>query len=341
MSTPTTFDVPRPSDVAPSWTANTIGTNWQWHLDDRQIEELVRAGNGIDTTDREALVALALAPPALPSLAERIDQLRSNLLHGHGLELIRGLPVDDIGDAAATGAMLAFASHLGPLRPQNGAGDMVGNVRNTGAQSNDPTVRLYQTSERQTFHTDSADVVGLLALAVASEGGDSLVVNAQAVYHAVYNRRPDLVAHLFSPLATDRRGEVPADADPWFTIPVFTWFDGRLTVMYQRQYIDSAQRFAEAPALLADQIAALDVFDEVCNDPALQARMTLEVGDMQFVHNHSVLHDRTGFVDDPARPRHLIRTWTSVPEDRALHPVFEQRYGSVIPGERGGVNTTT
>jgi len=286
VSTPTTFDVPRPSDVAPSWTANTIGTNWQWHLDDRQIEELVRAGNGIDTTDREALVALALAPPALPSLAERIDQLRSNLLHGHGLELIRGLPVDDIGDAAATGAMLAFASHLGP-------------------------------------------------------GGDSLVVNAQAVYHAVYNRRPDLVAHLFSPLATDRRGEVPADADPWFTIPVFTWFDGRLTVMYQRQYIDSAQRFAEAPALLADQIAALDVFDEVCNDPALQARMTLEVGDMQFVHNHSVLHDRTGFVDDPARPRHLIRTWTSVPEDRALHPVFEQRYGSVIPGERGGVNTTT
>ena len=64
-------------------------------------------------------------------------------------------------------------------------------------------------------------------------------------------------------------------------------------------------------------------------------------GDMQFVYNHSLLHDRTGFTDwpDPDRRRHLLRLWLAVPGDRPLPPVFAQRYGSVDIGDRGGVIT--
>ncbi len=331
------FAIPRPEQVDPGWTAATIGTGWQWQLNARQIEELSLAGASVNINDTAAIATLHEHPPPLPSLADQIRELRVNLVDGRGLELIRGLPVAEIGNDVATGAMLALSAHLGALRRQNAAGDLIGHVRNTGARSDDPAVRLYQTAERQTFHTDSTDVVGLLALAVAREGGDSLVVSAQAAYHAVASQHRELVDELFATVATDRRGEVPPGADPWFSIPVFTWWQDALTVMYQRQYIDSASRFEGAPARSAAQVAALDAFDDVCNDPALQARMTLKVGDMQFVHNHSVLHDRTGFVDDPERPRHLIRTWMSVPEDRPLHPVFAERFASVTPGERGGV----
>ena len=112
-------------------------------------------------------------------MASELTRLRDQLLDGRGFEVIRGLPVADIGDEHAQAAMVVLSAHVGGFRPQNSAGDLVGHVRNTGAAANDPNVRLYQTNERQTFHTDSTDVVCLLALSTAVEGGESLVVNAR------------------------------------------------------------------------------------------------------------------------------------------------------------------
>ena len=69
--------------------------------------------------------------------------------------------------------------------------------------------------------------------------------------------------------------------------------------------------------------------------------MQLQPGDMQFVYNHSLLHDRTAFVDwpDPAKRRHLLRLWLSIPEDRTLPECFKERYGSIEIGNRGGIIT--
>lgn len=331
------FTVPEPSQVPAGWTVDTLDDGWRWTLSDEQVDQLAAAADAVDATNRPALAQLHNNPPPLPSLAGQLRSLKHNLLSGRGFEVIRGLPVDDLGPVRATSAMLAISAHLGSLRHQNANGDLVGHVRNTGAQAVDPDVRLYQTSERQTFHTDSTDAVGLLALRKARQGGQSLVVSARTAYHTVVARYGDLVDELFAPVATDRRGEIPAGHKPWFSIPVLTWWDGHLTVIYQRQYINSAQRFDQAPQPSPRQREALDAFDEVCNDALLHATMELEVGDMQFVHNHSVLHDRTAFVDNPQQPRHLIRTWMSVPGDRQLHPVFAERYGTTTPGDRGGV----
>jgi alpha-ketoglutarate-dependent taurine dioxygenase len=40
--------------------------------------------------------------------------------------------------------------------------------------------------------------------------------------------------------------------------------------------------------------------------------MQLEPGDVQLVSNHSVVHARTAYVDDPSSPRHLLRLWLSL-----------------------------
>jgi len=150
---------------------------------------------------------------------------------------------------------------------------------------------------------------------------------------------PELAACLFEPVATDRRGEVPPGAKPYFEIPVFNWFASRLSVIYQRQYIDSAQRFPDVPRLSAQQRAALDLLDALADDPALHFMMDFEAGDMQFVHNHTLLHDRTAYEDWPERERrrHLLRLWLAPPSARPLPPVFAQRYGNVVAGYRGGV----
>ena len=275
----------------------------------------------------------------VPALQAKLAALRKTLIHGIGFEVIRGIPVDRMGRELASTIFFGIGAHLGRARSQNAAGHLLGHVRDIGADSRDPNVRIYQTRERQTFHTDSADVVGLLCLNEARQGGDSLLVSAVTIYNEFRRDRPDLLGYLFDDIATDRRGEVPPGEKPFFNIPVFNWHAGLLTVMYQRQYIDSAQRFADAPKLTANHIAALDHFDALANDSRLHFSMRLERGDMQFVYNHSLLHDRTSFIDWPEsdRRRHMLRLWLSVPGDRPLPACFAQRYGSVEIGDRGGV----
>jgi hypothetical protein len=62
---------------------------------------------------------------------------------------------------------------------------------------------------------------------------------------------------------------------------------------------------------------------------------------MQFLHNHQILHSRTDFEDwpEPKRKRHLLRLWIAPDAGRPLPPSFAPRYGSVTPGERGGIVT--
>lgn len=312
--------------------------DWIWHLDDAELDELLTASAPFTDADGASLATIDRAEVDLPTLAPRFDALRSRLIDGRGFELLTGLPVADIGEAHATAAFAVVGAHLGSFRVQNAAGDLVGHVRNTGADAADPDVRIYQTNARQTFHTDSTDVVGLLCLETAQHGGDSLLVSAATVYNEMLDRAPDLAALLFEPVATDRRGEIPPGFDPWFNIPVLNWYDGHLTVLYQRQYVDSGQRFEGAPRLSSEQVAALDLFDEIAETPGVHLAMRLEVGDMQFVHNHALLHDRTGFVDKPGSPRHLLRLWLSVPGDRELPPVFAERYGTITVGNRGGIH---
>jgi hypothetical protein len=110
-------------------------------------------------------------------------------------------------------------------------------------------------------------------------------------------------------------------------------------VIYQRRYIESAQRFPGAPRLTERTRRALDAFDAVLDDPDLHVEMDLAPGDVQLVHNHQLLHDRTAFVDDPdpARRRHLLRLWLCPPIGRRLPDAFVERYGSIEVGRRGGV----
>jgi alpha-ketoglutarate-dependent taurine dioxygenase len=271
-----------------------------------------------------------------------IAQLHAaKLIHGVGVAVLRGLDITDLSRAQDAAIFCGIGAHLGLARSQNAAGHILGHVRDTGADAKDANTRIYQTAARQTFHTDSADVVGLLCLQDAQEGGLSLLVSAVSIYNRMRAERPDLLERLFDPIATDRRGEVPEGAKPYMEIPPLSWHDGKLTVFYQRQYIDSAQRFEGALRLTPDHIAALDMFDALANDPDMHFGMQLQPGDMQFVYNHTQLHDRTGFIDwpDPDKRRHLLRLWLSLPDDRALPQSFCARYGSIEIGNRGGIVT--
>ncbi|CAF0761089.1 unnamed protein product [Adineta steineri] len=311
---------------------------WILQLSFIDIAELEAATESYITSKHNIAFTTAENFP-LPTLSSKLLTLRKELIHGRGFFLLRGLPVDKYSERQAGTMFYALGCHLGLPRSQNAMGHFLGHVRDLGMKSNDPKVRLYQTNERQTFHTDSSDVVGLLCLKTAKTGGTSLLVSASTIFNEMRAQRPDLLELLLQPIATDRRGEVPEGMLPYLLIPVFSFYEGYLTVFYQRQYIDSAQRFEDAPRLTSKHIEALDMFDRLANDPKLTLSMNLEPGDMQFVYNHALLHDRTGFDDwdDPAQKRHLLRLWLSIPGDRPLPNIFSTRFGTTEIGNRGGI----
>lgn len=334
------FEVAPPQRGPHVWTASDHAdpATWTWVLEADTIQLLCDATGRFAGRDVDDVAAeLRSWHPGVQPLEAELTDLRETLMRGRGFALVTGLPVSEMSSGQAAAIFVLLGAGLGSPRSQNAAGDLLGHVRNVGLDSADPNVRIYQTDERQTFHTDSTDAVGLLCLRDAESGGDSLLVSAAAILNRMLDEDEELATTLFQAVATDRRGEIPPGGDPWFAIPVLSWFDQALTVLYQRQYIDSAQRFAAAPQLSTLHRRALDRFDEIANEPGMSLRMRLAPGDMQFVYNHALLHDRTSFVDRPGAPRHLLRLWLSLPGDRQLPPSFEQRYGSIEVGDRGGI----
>ncbi len=313
-------------------------TDWIEPLSPAEISEIELAAERLAQTDA---TWQRLGPDdfPLPMLERRLAGILEEVLNGRGFVLLRGLPVDRWDRRVSAAAFLGLGLHWGGFCSQNQQGHLLGHVKDMGRSSQDPNVRIYQTNERQNYHTDSCDVVGLLCLHAAKSGGMSSLVSSVTIFNEMRKRRPDLARLLFAPIETDRRGEVPTGQRPFFSIPVFNWHAGLLTTIYHRTYIDSARRFPEVPPLTPEQTEALDLFDASANDPALHFCMELRAGDIQLVHNHTLLHDRTAFVDwpEPSRKRHLLRLWLAPEKARPLPPVFAERYGSVMPGRRGGI----
>lgn len=317
-------------------------SRWTWAMRESEVREVEAAADAFLESD---LPVAALATPgnfALPTLAPRLRALRQELIHGRGFELVRGLPLHEWSAEKAAAAFVGIGAQIGSLRSQNKQGHLLGTVADIGAASDDPSVRIYQTAERQTFHVDSCDVVALACIYPAQSGGNSLLSSALSAWNALHARMPALAAALLDPVAIDRRGEVPRGMDPWFISAPLVWHDKLLGVGagYQRQYIDSAQRHAGAPRLSALQTDALDAFDALLDDPSLRLEMRLASGDLQFVYNHTLLHDRTAFVDSvdgEEERRKLYRLWLSPVDDRSLPDAFADRFGSTAVGDRGGI----
>ncbi len=286
------------------------------------------------------LAGISPANFALPGLGRTLAGILSEMLEGRGFAMLRGLPVERYARDEQAIAYMGIGSHFGKARTQNAKGHLLGHVKDLGLDIKDPKVRYYQTNRRLEYHTDSVDVVGLLCLKTAKAGGESFIASSMTLYNEVLARRPDLLPALFEPFPTDRRGEVPEGMQPWFDMPIFHWHAGRLTCIYVRQYIESAQElFPQAKRLSREQVQAMDLLDELVNDPQIHLSMAFLPGDMQFLHNHQILHSRNDFENwpEPERQRHLLRLWLAPASARPLPGIFAPRYGSVAPGARGGI----
>jgi Taurine catabolism dioxygenase TauD, TfdA family len=287
--------------------------DWVHQLTGTEVDELRRAVELVHSSGW-ALVELRREHVPLPTLAGVIDDWAEELDAGRGFVLVRGVPVDELGEQASAIAYVVLGVHLGVPVSQNAAGDLLGHVRDDGSDPDDPTVRRYRTRLAQPFHADGSDVVGLLCLQPAKSGGLSQIVSSVTVYKKVARRRPDLEPLLHEPWFFDRYGEERPGERPWFAMPIVSGLPDRFRFVYLRWYIDKAQSHNEVPPLTEEQSELLDLIDALAQDPALHLDMEFVPGDIQWLANRTILHSRTGYEDhaDPGRRRHLLRLWLTL-----------------------------
>ena len=323
-----------PVDDPADWRAADLtgSDDWIYRLSASDIGEIDSAIAVADDTGVD-IAGITEQTFPLSGLHDRLHEIRHQLIDGRGVALIKGLPVDRYTRRQAAIAYWGLGIRLGVPVSQNGQGHVLGHVKNlSGNDFETSTHRGYHTSADLPWHADSCDVVGLLCLQTSPTGGESYFVSSVAIHNEMVIRRPDLAAELANPWYRDRRGEVPEGKDPWWSLPVFNYVNGKLVTSWQGKYIRSAQRFKELPRFTDRQIEALEYITALAEE--LSFSMEFEPGDIQLLHNHVVLHRRSQYEDGPEQVRHLMRLWLATPDGRDLPVGLVDRYGVVGPSGR-------
>jgi hypothetical protein len=309
------------------FTADDLRTTADWivELTPGELDDLDTAIDRV--RDRELpITAMHRSDLSLRNLGPKLDRVREEILHGRGLVQLRGLPVERYDPWKAAAVLFGIGLYIGDAVPQNSMGHVLGHVMSLSSSGMEVgTNRGYHIPNALPFHADSCDVVGLMCVRPARSGGEARIVSTMAIYNALLARRPDLVETLMQPFFRDRRGEIPAGKKPYYEMPVFMFSAGRLITNFQGTYIFSSQRFPELPRLTDKQLEALHTFKDLADELSFQYRY--EPGDVQFLHNHVVLHSRSAFEDstNPAEKRHMLRLWLATPDGPTLPACFIER----------------
>ena len=322
-----------PIDSPAVWRADELVDRDEWtiELSDRERAELVAVARGAAALGRSP-ATLTIDDAPLASLRGTLARVVDVLARGRGFVLLRRFPIAELDDAEVELAYFALGLQLGTPVAQDGAGTLLGHVRDQRIERSGPEIRLYRTRLRQDFHTDGADIIGLLCLHPARSGGESRLASAYAVYNEILRRRPDLLEVLYAPMWWDRNGEEAPGEDPAYALPVLHDVDGMPRVFYVGWYIRDAQRHAQVPRLTPTQVEALEIIETIANDPSFHVEMDFQPGDVQLLNNAKILHAREAFEDDEdlSRRRHLLRLWLSAHD-----------FASVEEGLRAGIPVRT
>jgi alpha-ketoglutarate-dependent taurine dioxygenase len=300
--------------AARAWRAEDIDDprRWYYPLSESGLAALrgaARAGRGRPVTE------LRLGAELRDVCAADVRPVLDALETGRGFAILRGPSPDQLSEDEARALYWLTGQLLGEPVAQNVQGVLLYDVRDTG-QDVARGARFSVTNYESSFHTDNSfgdavvDYVGLLCLRPARAGGLSQVVSGHAVYDGLLREAPDVLAVLARPFHFDRRGGVRDGEAPTAHFPVLARAGGELLYRYLRFWIEAGHEKAGAP-LTAEQVRALDVLDGVLARPGLRAEFALAPGDMFFINNRWILHNRTAFEDhpEPARRRHLVRLW--------------------------------
>lgn len=299
-----------------AWRASTIDDRPGWYhpLSPRFLAALDETIHRLRRQPRQA-TTLVVAEEPCAACGDELYPVQDALESGRGFAIIQGPTRESYSPEEMKDCYWLIGQQLGRPIEQNVQGTLLYDVRDTG-QDVRSGARYSVTNATSSFHTDNsfgsgvADYVCLLCIQAAKSGGLSQIVSGYSVHNELLARHPAALQALYQAWHVDRRGGVRPGEGPTAQHPVLSW-DGRgLMFRYLRYWIETGHDKIGQP-LSAAQRRTLDALDEVANDPSLRVEFSLKPGDLFFVNNRWILHNRTAFEDyaEPDRRRHLIRLW--------------------------------
>ena len=252
----------------------------------------------------------------LPHCRAAMAEVQRILRSGLRFAIVDRLPIEELGDEAATAVYWLLASMVARPVAQSLDGRLIYDVRDSGRQALPGSgVRPDQTYIDLKFHTDNSynttppECVVLLCLRTARAGGHSRVASFHTLHNMLAERHPDALPRLYRPFWFDRQREFRDGEPEVFAAPVFTG-GNELHARFSAHQIRGGYALKDEP-VDNEGAAALAALIDLFDDDELSADFDLEPGQMQFVDNRVLGHARTQFEDppEPERRRHLVRLW--------------------------------
>ena len=228
-------------------------------LADLEAAAVNLAAQGVDPVDatKDELPLGALGP--------LVDELRHEVLHGRGLALLRGFPVDRRTVDELGHMFWGIGLRLGTAVSQSVMGERLGHVINV--TDVDPHARAYRNRSELAPHSDPGDLLSFLCIRPAEAGGVSRFVSSLTVFDEIRRARPDLLAVLARGFRYHRFGEQGPD-DELVTphhLPVFSQCKGVISGRYVPEYVQIAADEDPTIELTGIDHEALDLLHATTN----------------------------------------------------------------------------
>merc|ERR1719262_1479319 len=255
-------------------------------------------------------------------MVQKMAAIRDHLENQKGLVMIKNMPVQDPRFTEDDLAImyLGVSVHVGHIVLQSSSG-----LRSVSRGYGLPLGRVQaemtgetpkggrQTNNHFRYHTDRCDVISLLSIRAAPQGGASRVCSAPAIYNTLLERDPELAWTLSQPIDRIWEGE-----NGFFRLPVMGLTpDGKFTTQISPSYVENAQFLPNTIKATPTQIRALDAIEDIGIE--LGAEFVMKPGMLYFLNNHQVYHGRGSWSTTTSEltggwgnaGRLLFRTWIS------------------------------
>ena len=312
--------------------------DWTFRLSDLAVQEIVEQARKLAHLSEDLLAIdraqFVLSAPVIECFDRAIDMSQQQF----GLSLIKGFPTRELSEPEFRVAVWGVGLYMGVARPQNLAGDIVTDVRDSGVE----TYRVlngrgYNTRSELDFHIDSGDVVLLFCRREARSGGKSLVANPFSVAKYLIEKNPEYRAFLKYKYPFSLGG-YKVDGKEFYLSPLLEEDGDASAFRINIKNIKNGaiQAGLELPPAYLD---FLYKFQDLAGSEQFCYSMYLEEGDIQILNNFHTIHSRTAFedFDDPDSKRHLIRLWLCLRNSQPLPESWLPSFGRIEPGTvRGG-----
>lgn len=247
-----------------------------------------------------------VAAPVERAAAEEAEGLRTHLLRD-GAAMV-SFP-DRLSDHEMTVATWNLLTLLARPVSQYETGELIYPVE--VRPGGDGASHYSATTASGGLHTDGSllpkppDVALLVCLAAADAGGETILVDTDAVYGHLEQTAPELVETLCRPqpfLAPDRRTGGPQ----WAPVLRFA-DDGAVRMRYLRRYLESGWLSA-AGAVPLELTAAMDAIDHFTMAEENQTAYLLRRGEALLWRNERYIHGRRAFTEHSSA-RRLVRMY--------------------------------